>query len=82
MTEAQIAEKKAYDVKVLLAKFKARGLDLAEEAAVMVVEETCDWVVESAVLSKTPYDDILSVAIPPLKAKVLESVDKIDGQEG
>lgn len=80
MTNVQ--EKKAYDLKVLTARFKARGLDLAEEAAAIIVEETCDWIVESAPISKTPYDDMLIIVIPPAKKMILETVDKIDGQEG
>lgn len=79
MSEAQV---KAYDVKVLTEKLKARGLDLAEEAATIIVEETFNWVAESAPISKTPYDDMLMVVIPPVKKMILTEVDKIDGQEG
>lgn len=75
-------EKKAYDVKVLMAKFKAKGLDLAEEAAIMVIEETCDWVSESAIISKTPFDDVLVAVMPTLKKEAVKAADKIDGQEG
>jgi hypothetical protein len=73
-------EKKAYDVKELLGKLKSRGLDLAENAAEMVVEEVADWIVESAALSKTPFDDVVSVVMPMLKKLALDAVDKIDGE--
>jgi len=73
---------KAYDLKVLTAKLKARGLDFAEEAATIIVEETCDWITESAPISKTPYDDMLAIVIPPAKKMILEAVDKIDGEVG
>lgn len=75
-------EKKAYDVKALAAKLKARGLDLAEEAAMIIVEETSDWVVESAAISATPFDDVLAVVMPTLKKEVAKQVDKIDGEVG
>jgi hypothetical protein len=74
-------EKKAYDLKVLTAKLKARGLDLAEEAAVIILEETTDWVTESAIISKTPFDDVAAVAMPALKKIALSEIDKIDGED-
>lgn len=77
-----MSEKKAYDVAVLLEKLKARGLDLAEEAGKIVVEEVTEWVVESAQISKTPFDDVAIVAMPAIKKLALEQVDKIDGQIG
>lgn len=73
---------KAYDVKVLAEKLKAKGLDLGEEAVKLVVGETVDWAVESAQVSKTPYDDVIALVAPQLKKKALELADKIDGQEG
>lgn len=71
---------KAYDLKVLAEKLKARSLDLAEDAAVIVVEELFNWVEESAKLSPTPYDDMGLVIVPQLKRLALEGVDKIDGK--
>jgi len=70
---------KAYDAKVLVAKLKARGLDVAEEAAKVLIEESFTWVEESAKLSATPYDDMGLVIIPKLKELALKEVDKIDG---
>ena len=73
---------KAYDIKELVAKLKARGLDIAEEAAKIVVEETLNWTEESCTISPTPYDDILKVIIPVIKPKIMTAIDKIDGQVG
>lgn len=73
---------KAYDPKALVEKLKGRGLDLAEEAGKIVVEEVFAWVEESAKLSPTPYDDIALIVMPQLKAKALAAVDKLDGVEG
>lgn len=74
--------KKAYDVKVLAEKLKSKGLDVAEEAVKIIVEEVSVWVVESAQLSATPFDDIVVVAMPAVKKLALEQADKIDGQVG
>jgi hypothetical protein len=73
---------KAYDPKALVEKLKLRGLDLAEDAAKILVEEVSAWLVESSVLSATPYDDIVAVVMPIIKKTVLEQVDKIDGKIG
>lgn len=70
---------KAYDLKALVEKLKAKGLDVAEDAAKVIVEESFAWVEESAKLSATPYDDLLIAVIPVMKKEVLKAVDKIDG---
>lgn len=78
----EIKVEKAYDIKVLAAKLKARGLDVAEEAAKIMVEETCAWIVESSVVSENKIDDVVALGIPQLKVLALGLADKIDGQEG
>lgn len=72
----------AYDVKELAEKFKARGLNLAEDAAMVAVDEVFAWLDESAQLSSTPFDDMLRVAYPKVKEIVKSVADKIDGQVG
>jgi len=73
---------KAYDVKVLVEKLKGRGLDLAEGGAVIALEEVMEWVSESAIVSTTPYDDLLSSIFPLIKVELLKQIDKIDGEVG
>lgn len=73
---------KAYDVSALAANLKGRGLDIAEEAAKIVVEETVKWIDESAKLSENKLDDLALVVLPSIKDLVLSAVDKIDGQVG
>jgi len=73
---------KAYDVKALVDRLKGRGLDLAEEAGKIVIEEAFGWVEESAKLSKTPFDDMALIVLPQLKALALAAVDKVDGSVG
>ena len=69
----------AYDIAVLADKFKARGLDLAEDAVKGAVVDVLDWFEASAKLSATPFDDVALVVVPQLKKSVLELADKIDG---
>jgi len=75
-------EKKAYDIKVLMAMYKAKGLDILEETAIMLIEETCDWIAESALISKTPFDDVAAIVMPSLKKMAIAQADKIDGKVG
>lgn len=75
-------EKKPYDPKDLLEKLKTAGLDVAEDAAIKVVESVFDWVTESAAASENKIDDIIAAFIPQVKPMILEAIDKIDGQEG
>lgn len=73
---------KPYDLKVLLEKLKARGVDLAEDALKLVIEETSAWVVESAALSPNKIDDLAAIGMPELKKLALNLADKVDGKEG
>lgn len=73
---------KAFDMSVLAAKLKARGLDVAEEAAKIVVEEVLDWTSESVVLTENKFDDLAIAVIPMIKTYALAQVDKIDGEVG
>lgn len=73
---------KAYDIQNLLARFAAKGLDLTEEAAKIVLEESCAWMQESAPLSENKVDDLVSLGLPQLKNVMLPLIDKIDGEVG
>lgn len=72
----------AYDLKELGNKLKAHGLDVAEDAAKLIVEEVFAWIAESAQLSGNKYDDLVSILIPVLKPHILAEVDKIDKEVG
>lgn len=71
---------KPYDLKVLAEKLKAKGLDVAEESLKILVSETLDWVSESAPLSPNKVDDVVVMAFPFIKPKILEAIDKVDGK--
>lgn len=72
----------AYDYKVLVDRLKAIGIVIAEEAIEQAIEEVVGWLKESALLSATPYDDILAVAYPMLETQLKAQADKIDGVIG
>jgi len=73
----------AYEAKALVAKLKSKGLDIAEDAAQLVLDATAEWLQESALESETKADDLI---VPPLlafaKPMADKAVDKIDGKEG
>ena len=77
-----VEEKKAYDLKDLLAKLKDSGLDLAEDAAGDVLRCVFSWVKESAILSENKMDDMIVPLMLPVEAYIMSLVDKIDGKEG
>ena len=71
---------KAYDVKALVEKLKGKGLEVAEDVAVIAVGEVIAWFKESALLSENKYDDLVLAILPMLEAEILKQIDKIDGQ--
>jgi len=73
---------KAYDTKALVEKLKGRGLDLAEDAAGIALEEVLAWFEESARMSENKYDDLVIAIIPMLKEEALKQIDKIDSKQG
>lgn len=70
---------KAYDIKDLGEKLKAAGLPVVEGAAEVVLEKVIAWIKESAMISKTPYDDMAMVILPLIEEKIKKEINKIDG---
>lgn len=70
---------KAYDIKDLGEKLKAAGLPVVEGAAEVVLEKVIAWIKESAMISKTPYDDMAMVILPLIEGKIKKEINKIDG---
>lgn len=75
-------EKKAYDIKALVAKLEARGISVGEDVAKGAIEDVFAWLEESIRLSPNPLDDIALVVLPKVKEFALAQADKIDGQVG
>lgn len=73
---------KAYDKDALVEILKGKGLDVAEDVAVVLVESLIDWISESAKLSEGTVDDLLAGMLPAMKPYIMEQIDKIDGEVG
>jgi hypothetical protein len=77
---------KAYDLKVLGEKLKAKGLPIAEEALETIAKEVYiavkEWAKESAPVSESKVDDFIAPFYDQLDALVFPLVDKIDGEVG
>ena len=74
---------KAFDTKVLIERLKAKGLDVAEDLAEVLVTETMDWASESCAMHENVLVKAIGVpAVAMLKPLALGQVDKIDGKVG
>ena len=71
---------KAYDLKVLGARLKVKGLIEAEHAALEIYTETKQWITESAIISKTPYDNMALIVFPQLDNLILPVIDGISDE--
>ena len=60
-----------------LAAQPPKGVELAEDAAKILVVSTLEWLEESAKISENKFDDIIPFSI--IKNEALKLVDKIDG---
>lgn len=72
----------AYEIDVLVERLKGRGLDFAEDAAKIVLDEVFLFIEEEAKKSENTYDDLLLAILPLVKPLILEKIDEIDGKEG
>lgn len=71
---------KAYDVKALLEKCRAKGGPEAEKLAKANFEAMMEWLEESAVMSENKIDDVaVPLATATLKPIVMKALDQIDG---
>lgn len=68
---------KAYDLKVLEAKLKEKGMPVLEGAALAVVDSVFEWIEESAKVSETKVDDVMAGLLPSVKDWVHAKVDEI-----
>lgn len=63
-------------------EFKKSGLDIAEDAAVAAVKAVFSIIPKVIIATENKYDDLLLAVLPIIEPKILEMLDKIDGQEG
>lgn len=68
--------------KELIEGFKDRGIDIAEEALKIVIEEVLEYASKKVLETENKFDDMLLAVMPIVKKELLKLVDKIDGEEG
>ena len=68
--------------KKVVEKLKAKGMDIAEDLAMDVIDVAFEVAEEAIKESENKYDDMLLPAMPLAKSKLHELADKIDGEEG
>lgn len=73
---------KAFDLKNLLERLKAKGLTAAEQALKIVAGETLDWASESLMMSENIVLKFAGPIVAGLKPVVLKELDKLDGVAG
>jgi hypothetical protein len=74
---------KAFDLKELVARLKARGIPLAEDLAEDLYREVSQWIKDSAVLhTNALVQSLVPVVMAAVDPLALKQLDKIDGVEG
>jgi hypothetical protein len=68
------------DFNLLIEALKEKGLDIAEDAAKLVVVEVLNFVEKQVIASENKYDDLLLAVLPTVKTLILAQIDKIDGE--
>lgn len=73
---------KAYELKALVDELKGRGLDIAEDSALIVFDCFMEWFRKSAIMSANTYDDLALLILPKVDEFVKSQlIDKIDGKD-
>ena len=68
--------------KELLDGLKAAGLNVAEDAAVGVFKALISIIPKVVLASENKVDDLLVPVLAVLEPKIMEAIDKIDGEVG
>jgi hypothetical protein len=68
--------------KDLVEILKKHGLNIAEDTATVAVKAVFKAIPDIVIATENKYDDLLVPVFSVLEPKILELIDKIDGQEG
>jgi hypothetical protein len=72
----------SYELAALAVELKAKGLNLAEDAAMNVIEAVEEWAKKEAAKGEKPMVDGIVLALAPMLCGLAKSAaDKIDGQD-
>lgn len=72
---------KAWEVKNLVDRLKAKGLAQAEAVLKVIAGETIDWASESLAMSDKSYLKFCAPIVAGAKPIIIEQIDKIDGKK-
>lgn len=67
-------------IKILVKELKQEGLNVGEDAVKGIVKAVFRACPKFVMSTKTPYDDFLIPVFPIAEKRILEAVDKIDGE--
>lgn len=68
-------------LKMVADEFKAKGLDIAEDLAVNAVEAVFDVIPKITAATENTLDDMAVPVLALIKPKIMELLDKIDGED-
>lgn len=71
---------KAWELKNLADRLKAKGLEAAEKVLKVVAGETLDWASESCLLSDKTYVKFAAPLFAGIKPIVISQIDRLDGK--
>jgi len=68
--------------KMIVEELKNNGLEIGEDAAVMVVKALFNIVPKIVLATDNKIDDLLIAILPLIERPIMAALDKIDGVEG
>ena len=67
---------------MIVAELKEQGLEIGEEMAIAAVKVILGLVPKIVIATENKIDDLLLALLPIIEPKIMEALDKIDGEEG
>jgi len=67
--------------KELVAKLKLSGVEIAEDAALVVLDAVLDYAGKKVIESENKFDDMLIAILPLIRAELHKLADGIDGKK-
>ena len=64
----------------LVAKLKVKGIEVAEDMAIVLLGELLDYAEKKVVETENSFDDMILPLLPLIKRELMKLADKIDGK--
>ena len=65
-----------------VANLKAKGIEVAEDALILLLDEVLDYAAKKVIETENKFDDMLIAVLPIIKSQLADLIDKVDGKEG